>query len=1164
MDVTDAPVSGDAVIKALVAGPMWAGTDLSFSFPGTAAQFTGYAAGTEPFNNFAAFSPNQKAAVRTILGEISSFTDLTFHEATGTDVSGAVMRFGMSDEPDTAWGYYPDPDPVGGDAWFNRSTGWYAGPVLGNYAWQGIMHEIGHTLGLDHPHEADPPMDLAHDWMAYTVMSYRSYQGAPVDADSGYTNGDWGYAQSFMMEDIAALQFLYGANYDYRSGDTTYTWSPTTGEEFVNGAGQGAPGGNTVFMTVWDGGGNDTFDFSNYSAGSLGATIDLRPGSYSMFGLGRQLADLGGGVPPGNVATALLYRGDERSLIESAIGTTGNDTVYGNQAANHLVGNAGDDIIYGYDGNDVLDGGDGVNQLWGGDGNDTLNGGSAGDSLVGDGGNDNIHGNGGNDFINGADGNDTLTGGDDNDSVGGGNGDDTISGEAGDDYLSGEVGSDTIEGGDGNDILYGGDGTDTLVGGAGDDTLDMADDAYGIWAGAGDDTLIGGPGDDTYGLDSPNDKIIELDGEGTDTVQVTFDYILPATIENGTIVGPSYNNVHLTGNELDNVLLGYYSDDVLDGGAGADIMRGNWGDDTYFVDNPGDQVYDDGPSVGTDTVYSSVSFTLADTDPFYNPSSGRPATDAQNHIEVLILTGSDNLNATGNKYDNQLVGNSGANVLDGAAGNDTLQGNAADDTLYGRDGNDVLDGGDGADTMEGGAGNDTYYADTWQDTVAESPDGGIDTVHAASSFHLGANVENLILDGSAALNGTGNSAANVLTGNAGANLLTGAAGNDTLTSAAGNDMLNGGLGDDALLGGSGVDTATYALLGGGVSVSLAVTGAQDTGAGGIDTLSAIEKLVGTHFADSLTGNARNNTLDGGGGADTLTGGAGNDTYWVNLKGDVVIEQVDGGTDAVHASAGYTLSANVENLVLEGVGNISGTGNGLANHLTGNVGNNVLNGAAGADTMTGGLGNDIYHVDNAGDAIVEKSGGGSDSVIASIGFTLGRALENLTLAGSAAIDGAGNGLGNALTGNAGANHLGGLNGGDTLSGRGGNDTLDGGSGNDMLIGGSGADLLTGGFGADSFVFALARDSTKAHRDTIEDFRHGQHDLIDLSGIDAIAGGTDDAFTLVAAFDGHAGELVIEAGAAGTYTMLGDTDGDGFGNFAIEVHAATALGAGDFLL
>jgi serralysin len=209
-------------------------------------------------------------------------------------------------------------------------------------------------------------------------MSYRSYTGGSTTA--GYTNETWGYAQSLMMYDIAAIQRLYGANFATNSGNTTYSWSATTGEMKLNGAGQGAPGANKVFQTVWDGGGNDTYDLSNYSNV---LKIDLRPGEWTKTS-SAQLAKLhwdGSKVAVGNIANALLYQGDTRSLIENAVGGSGSDSLTGNDAANSLRGGAGSDKLYGLAANDILDGGTGADTLSGGGGADVFDFNSTQDTL---------------------------------------------------------------------------------------------------------------------------------------------------------------------------------------------------------------------------------------------------------------------------------------------------------------------------------------------------------------------------------------------------------------------------------------------------------------------------------------------------------------------------------------------------------------------------------------------------------------------------------------------------------------------------------------------------------------------------------------------------------------------------------------------------------------
>jgi Ca2+-binding RTX toxin-like protein len=363
-------------------------------------------------------------------------------------------------------------------------------------------------------------------------------------------------------------------------------------------------------------------------------------------------------------------------------------------------------------------------------------------------------------------------------------------------------------------------------------------------------------------------------------------------------------------------------------------------------------------------------------------------------------------------------------VEQGLATADTFTGTAGSDRLTGRGDNDVLDGRAGADAMAGGLGNDTYVVDNPGDVVTEAlNEGTSDTVQSSIGYTLGANVENLTLTGSANIIGTGNGDANVITGNSGNNTLDGQGGADTML---------GGLGNDTYVVDNAGDVVTEAFNGGTDTVQSSVS----------RTLSAnVENLIltgsadingtGNGLANTITGNSGNNTLDGGAGADTMIGGLGNDTYVVDNAGDVVTEGAGAGTgtDTVQSSISYTLGANVENLTLTGSANINGTGNGDANVITGNSGNNIL---------AGGAGNDTYVVQNAGDVVTEALNEGIDTVQSSVSYTLGANVENLTLTGSADINGTGNGDANVITGNSGNN---------VLTGSGGNDTLVGGSGTD---------------------------------------------------------------------------------------------------------------------
>jgi serralysin len=360
-------LTGDAYVDSMLGDYKWATNSLTYSFPTDGSYYGNVYGSAENVTNFGAFNASQQKMARSALTMYASVANLRFAELTETATQHADLRLAMSDKPSSGWAYLPNTAYEGGDTWFNGSIGLYTNPIKGNYASFAFMHELGHALGLEHPHENGMPLD--RDSMEYTVMSYRSYVGASTTA--GLTNETWGYAQSPMLYDIAALQQLYGANYATNSGNTSYSWSPTTGEMTINGVRQGPPGGNKILLTVWDGGGNDTYDFSNY-ANNL--TVDLGPGAWTSTAT-PQLAKLysdGSRVAAGNIANALLFQRDTRSLIENAVGGSGSDALTGNKTANLLKGGAGKDKLSGLAGNDTLDGGLGADTLVGGAGADVF------------------------------------------------------------------------------------------------------------------------------------------------------------------------------------------------------------------------------------------------------------------------------------------------------------------------------------------------------------------------------------------------------------------------------------------------------------------------------------------------------------------------------------------------------------------------------------------------------------------------------------------------------------------------------------------------------------------------------------------------------------------------------------------------------------------------
>jgi Ca2+-binding RTX toxin-like protein len=739
----------------------------------------------------------------------------------------------------------------------------------------------------------------------------------------------------------------------------------------------------------------------------------------------------------------------------------------GNAQDNYLTGSAGANILSGGAGNDTLDGGAGADKLAGGTGDDVFIVDNDGDVVTEQvtAGHDLVQTKLGKytlaanleDLSHIGDTNFAGTGNALDNQIRGGIGSDTLSGGAGNDTLYGMGGSDTIDGGDGADTLQvlgnsdhylitraGGkvllvntitderlalsgietvvfldgtkdmadllmnkvsDGDDFLSGTDGDDDLD------GL---AGADKMAGGLGDDRYTVDNLGDVVKEEADQGKDAVNVAYKaagtYVLGANVEDATVTAVASIAVNLTGNDLDNTLtgnaaanalIGGAGNDTLDGGAGADKLSGGLGDDTYYVDVAGD-VVTEAAGEGMDTVRSKLAaYTLAA------------------NVENLYGPGNGVFNGTGNALNNLIEGGLGNDTLSGLGGNDTLRGGVGNDSLLGGDGEDRLEGGIGANLLDGGAGSDTAVALADFSAYTVTRPNATDTllVNAATGeSHTLRNIEFVLFNG--VLKAIKDIQYNIKS-----------IGDDFLGGSIDNDTLDGGLGADTMIGGHGNDTykvdnlgdITFEAVDDGieqVDVALAAAGtyvlgdnienATVTAAASVAvSLTGNELdniLTGNAAANTLTGGAGSDTLDGAAGADKLVGGSGDDVYKVDVAGDVVTELAAQGTDRVEtALARYTLTANLENLLYTGASAFGGTGNELANSVTGGGGNDTLLGLAGNDTLTGGTGND------------------------------------------------------SLDGGVGA---------DQLSGGAGNDTLLGGDGDDALDTGVGVDVVDGGLGSDT--------------------------------------------------------------------------------------------------
>ncbi|MFM9935095.1 MAG: calcium-binding protein, partial [Novosphingobium sp.] len=333
-------------------------------------------------------------------------------------------------------------------------------------------------------------------------------------------------------------------------------------------------------------------------------------------------------------------------------------------------------------------------------------------------------------------------------------------------------------------------------------------------------------------------------------------------------------------------LSGGTGDDDLDGGAGSDTMIGGTGDDWYYIDSAGDKVTE-GSGEGKDRELSTVTLTLS-----------------ANIEELRLLDNGGAIDGTGNELDNLMVGNKSVNVLSGMGGNDTFYANSAGDTFI------------------GGAGDDTYFVNFTNTKISENAREGTDTVKSSITYVLSAEVENLELTETAAINGTGNDGANRITGNDAANVIAGGGGADVLMGKGGNDTFRTGAGDDSVVGGDGFDTVTYA---GDATGSTAYFGFAPSGADRLDTIEQVigsnsdDAFFGDDFVNTIFGKGGNDRIEGRGGDDILSGGAGNDTILGGAGKDKVEDTGadSGGSDDIDLGDGddtATLTLKAGNLL----------------------------------------------------------------------------------------------------------------------------------------------------------------------------------------------------------------------------------------------------------
>ena len=728
-------------------------------------------------------------------------------------------------------------------------------------------------------------------------------------------------------------------------------------------------------------------------------------------------------------------------------GEGNNDTLAGGIGHDFLEGGEGNDSLEGGDDGDQLLGGAGNDTLSGGPGVDGLNGGADADSLDGGQGNDSLYGGTENDTLTDYFDNNHLFGDADNDLLTAGPGNDYLDGGTGNDIANSGAGTDVVFGGDGNDVLDGGIGSDGVTGGDGNDFLSVGALRGPVQDPDRLDRLIGGAGFDTITADFSNQTIAMVVTAGQTQSLIFADGADARDFENAhdLFTGSGDDVLHLDGAADDgfgNLLRTGAGNDVVFSGAGGDNVDAGEGDDFVNGGNGGD-VLEGG--AGVDTVSYFGSSAAVSVSFFAGTAAGGWAQgDVLTAFEYL--EGSDVAGAG-----DVLEGAEGDNEIRGLAGPDTLRGLAGNDLLLGGDGDDSLDAGIGADRVDGGNDNDFLSVGALRGPVQDSDrldhlfgGAGFDTITAdfsnqtlAMLVTAGQTQSLVFADGTEArdfenvhdfFTGSGNDVlrldgaaddhfANLLKTGTGNDVIYSGAGSDDVDAGDGDDLVNGGTNDavltfqvgfgtvtgftgpvETLAGGLGIDTLSFEGFSGlfpnniapgvhfGVDINLA-TNATAGAATGI-TISGFENIIGTDYADYLTGDDGPNffqPMHGGGythsattsGPDRIDGAGGLDTLFIDYSRDDSSGYTGITSAAGSASFGGSYGRHTTGSAFwydDSVGfigveqfHIIGTSKNdqitagrtdFNDILSGLGGNDVLGGKGGSDTLLGGEGNDV--------------------------------------------------------------------------------------------------------------------------------------------------------------------------------------------------------------
>ncbi len=692
-------------------------------------------------------------------------------------------------------------------------------------------------------------------------------------------------------------------------------------------------------------------------------------------------------------------------------------------------------------------------------------------------------------------------------------------------------------GADGNDVLEGFEGVlgshfaDAITGNEADNYFQGYE---------GDDTIDGASGRDIVSYETASAGMLVDLARGTSSGPDGTDVLISIESIRGSTLGDT-----LIGSDGDNLINGRAGNDSVSAGAGADTVSGGLGDDTL-----------DG-GAGLDVLSYNTTTSAVTVNLGIGQALGEGTDQVSGFEEVRGSVFADSI--TGDSSDNTLVGNAGNDTLDGDVGFDTARftGPRANYTIVDRGGGawTVTDriGSDGSDTLSNIENLVFADSDTTAPTVldVQPPAGSIDidpagnivvtfsegVVRGSGSVAVktgtGAAVATFDAATSAALTFSGSTltinppsdlpygtslvleidkgAVKDLAGNAHAGLRGHSFSTVTGVFLVGVDATGALPGGASLQGTGGVDSVNFAAARAAITVDLAAGTAS--GPGGTVSLVSIEVVVGSSFADSINGSAAENTFTGGQGNDTINGGAGTDTaVYADASAAVTIDLSSG---TATGGAGADTLIGIENAV----------GSNFGDTLKGTSGGNRLDGGAGADRMEGGRGADVYVVDDAGDLVMEADntpaegdgllahldiGSATDTVIASISYTLGNFLEILQLTGTADLSGTGNALANRLEGNAGSNVLQSLDGNDELDGGAGADRMEGGRGADTYYVDNTGDLVIetdnqAAAGAGDELVALDIGSATDKVIASVSFTLGNFvEILELAGSDALAG------------------------------------------------------------